>query len=156
MLTVLLLALTYLAVIGRWSLADVAVAILISSGVAALFGRFEAESQPRMFARALALPWFFVGVAVELLQGSWTMLLVLTGLQTWKNAGFVEVPYGERSARGALITAFVATASPGSLLIQIDDERRVMLFNVIDARDPDAFRAQLDRFYRRFQRLVIP
>ena len=31
-----------------------------------------------------------------------------------------------------------------------------MLFHVIDASDPDAVRAQLDRFYQRYQRRVFP
>lgn len=156
LLTTVLLALTYLAVVGHWKLLDIVVALAVGAFVTLLFGRFHAESAPRIVARALALPWLFVGVTIELFQGSWTMLLVLTGLKTWKNVGFVEVPYGERTPRGALVTALVATASPGSVLIEMDDERRVMVFSAIDATDPDSVREGIDRFYRRFQSPAIP
>ena len=156
LITTLVLALAYLAVIGRWSLPDVLVGFAISFFIAALFGRFEAESPPLMFRRFLALPWFAVGVALELFRGALVMLLVLLGLKTWRNVGFVEVPYGERTRRGVLVTALVGTASPGSLLVDTDDEREVMIFNVIDASDPDGFRESIDRFYNRFQRHTVP
>ena len=155
-LTAILLALTYLAVVGHWSAADVIVSLVVGIFVTFLFGRFQSESAPGTVVRVLALPWLLVGVALELFRGSWTMLLVLTGLKTWKNVGYAEVPYGARTPRGVLVTALIASASPGSLLIKIDDKRRVMLFNVIDASDPHALRRGLDRFYDRFQRWAVP
>jgi multisubunit Na+/H+ antiporter MnhE subunit len=50
----------------------------------------------------------------------------------------------------------IATASPGSVLLDIDSERRVMIFHAIDASDPDGFREEMSRFYRRFQRGAVP
>ena len=85
-----------------------------------------------------------------------TGLLVLLGIRTWRNAGFVEVPYGDRSPRGVTVTSLAVSISPGSILIDADDERRVIIFNVIDASDPEAFRKDLDRFYDRFQRHALP
>lgn len=155
-ITTVILALTYLAVIGRWSLIDALTGLAVGLLIASVFGRFEAESPPLIHKRFLALPWFGIGVCSVLFRGSWMMLLVLLGIKTWRNVGFVEVPYGERTPRGVLISSLVATASPGSLLVDTDDTRRVMIFNVIDASDPDAFREDMDRFYNRFQRHAVP
>jgi multisubunit Na+/H+ antiporter MnhE subunit len=50
----------------------------------------------------------------------------------------------------------LTTLSPGSVLVDIDWQRRDMLLHVIDASDPDAVRADLERFYDRYQRRVFP
>jgi multisubunit Na+/H+ antiporter MnhE subunit len=68
----------------------------------------------------------------------------------------VLVPIGERSELGVAVTGLLIGLSPGSLLLDVDPERQAMLFHVIDASDPDAVRAQLDRFYQRYQRRVFP
>jgi multisubunit Na+/H+ antiporter MnhE subunit len=41
-------------------------------------------------------------------------------------------------------------------MLDVDSERRAMLFHVIDASDPDAVRAHIDGFYHRYQRRVFP
>ena len=66
------------------------------------------------------------------------------------------MPIGERSELGVAVTGLLIGLSPGSLLLDVDSERQAMLFHVIDARDPDAVRAQIDHFYQRYQRRVFP
>jgi multisubunit Na+/H+ antiporter MnhE subunit len=68
----------------------------------------------------------------------------------------VLVPIGERSELGVAVTGLLVGLSPGSLLLDVDEGRRAMLFHVIDASDPDAVRAQIDGFYQRYQRRVFP
>jgi len=54
------------------------------------------------------------------------------------------------------VTGLIVGLSPGSMLLEVDEQQRMMLFHVIDARDPEAVRAQIDRLYQRWQRRVFP
>jgi multisubunit Na+/H+ antiporter MnhE subunit len=70
--------------------------------------------------------------------------------------GLVLIPIGERTELGIAATGLLFGLSPGSVLIEVDHERRAMVWHVIDARDPEAVRARFARFYDRYQRPVIP
>lgn len=70
--------------------------------------------------------------------------------------GFVTVPIEERTPLGVAVCGLVTTLSPGSVLVEVDEERGVMLFHVLDASDPEAVRAQQREFYERYQRHVFP
>ncbi|HAX25338.1 MAG TPA: cation transporter, partial [Chloroflexi bacterium] len=63
---------------------------------------------------------------------------------------------GVRTTNGIIVTTWLTTLIPGSAMVEIDEERGVMIFHVLDAADPDAFRSSLDRFYERYQRHVFP
>ena len=105
--------------------------------------------------RLVHLPRFAVGVFLELARGSLTMLRVLLGLQSWRRGGLVEVAVGPRSEGAVVLNALVVTAAPGTVLIQMDEDDRVMLLHSIDASDPDALRRDLDRFYHVYQRPLL-
>jgi multicomponent Na+:H+ antiporter subunit E len=46
--------------------------------------------------------------------------------------------------------------TPDTVVVELDEERGEMLLHVIDARDPDAVRAEQLHSYRRRQRRVFP
>jgi multicomponent Na+:H+ antiporter subunit E len=77
-------------------------------------------------------------------------------LRPLESPGIVQIPIGDRSPLGVAVTGLLVGLSPGSLLLDVDSEHRVMLFHVIDAHDPDAVRARIDTFYQRYQRRVWP
>jgi multicomponent K+:H+ antiporter subunit E/multicomponent Na+:H+ antiporter subunit E len=54
------------------------------------------------------------------------------------------------------VTAWAVTLSPGSVLIDVDWERREMLFHFIDATEPEKLRKKLQVFYQHYQRPVFP
>jgi multicomponent Na+:H+ antiporter subunit E len=95
-------------------------------------------------------------VAAEIVRGTWDVALRVLHLRPVEHPGIVLVPIGERTEVGVAVTGLLVGLSPGSLLLDVDTERQVMLFHVIDAGDPDAVRTQLDRFYQRYQRRVFP
>lgn len=148
----LLLAAVLLVMLGSVRPADLVLSILVGAGVVALFGHGGTGGRFRIGG----LPLLVAGTLLELLRGGWKTLRVLTGRDPWENVGNLEVPFGERSDLGAKITGLIATATPGSVLIDIDWENRTMSFNLIDASDMDEGRAQLDGFYRRYQRRAVP
>jgi len=42
------------------------------------------------------------------------------------------------------------------VLIDVDWERRIMLYHMLDATNPEAVAATIDTFYERYQRAVFP
>jgi multicomponent K+:H+ antiporter subunit E/multicomponent Na+:H+ antiporter subunit E len=68
----------------------------------------------------------------------------------------VSIPIGERTPNGVVVTAWAITLSPGSVLIDVDWERRVMLFHFIDVTEPDKLREKIQAFYEHYQRSIFP
>ena len=112
--------------------------------------------EPSLATRVAATPGLVVAVLADVAQGTWDVALRVLGLRPLARPGIVLVPIGERSPRGIAATGVLTALSPGSLLLEVDEQRGVLLFHVIDASDPDAVRARLARFYERHQRRVLP
>ena len=132
-------------------------AIALSVG---LRGRLEVPPPPAqappLIARVAAFPLLLAALLVDIARGTWDVALRVLHLRPIESPGIVLVPIGERTETGVAVTGLFAGLSPGSLLVEVDPRRQAMLFHVIDASDPDAFRDQLDRFYHRYQRRVFP
>jgi multicomponent K+:H+ antiporter subunit E/multicomponent Na+:H+ antiporter subunit E len=109
-----------------------------------------------MLRRMLAFWPFVLRVAWDVLEGTWLMLLIALRLRPLREPGISEVPFGERSRSGVIVTTLVTTLSPGSFLVDIDWERKVMLYHNIDNRDPEAMRRKHAELYERYQRHVFP
>ena len=135
-----LLMLVYVATIGSIAPLDVLAGAAFGAVVAASCGRRPAAPPRRLRRRVAAWPRSLAVVAREMGDGSRTMLRVLLGLRRWRHAGVVEVSSAAMDERETVIAAWIVTVSPGSVLLTIDSERRAMIFHVIDARDPVAFR----------------
>jgi multicomponent K+:H+ antiporter subunit E/multicomponent Na+:H+ antiporter subunit E len=128
--------------------------------LAAALGRrlpatFDAPSPP-LAGRLLWFPVFAGAVLADIVTGTWDVALRVVGLRHLERPGIVRVPIGERSDRGVAVSALATTLSPGSVLVDVDWKRRDLLVHVINASDPDAVRADLQRFYDRYQRRVYP
>lgn len=111
---------------------------------------------PGLPRRALALIPFILAVLLETIRGTWAVSLIALRLRRLGTSGIVAVPIGERSETGLLVTTLTMTLSPGSVLLDIDRGRGLLFFHVLDASDPDSFRAQQERMYERWQRHVFP
>ncbi len=106
--------------------------------------------------RVLRFPAFVAGLLADVAAGTWDVALRVLHLRPLERPGIVLVPIEERTPLGVAVSALATTLSPGSVLVDVDWERRVMLVHVIDASDPERVRAQHRRFYERFQRPVFP
>jgi multisubunit Na+/H+ antiporter MnhE subunit len=109
-----------------------------------------------LLRRLIAFPLFALAVVRDIVVGTWQVAVVVLGLRPLRHPGIVAVPIGERSRLGVAVSALATTLSPGSFLVDVDWQERVMLIHVLDATDPDAIRDGLARFYRRYQRHVFP
>lgn len=91
-----------------------------------------------------------------MIEGLWLVLVMVLGLRPLTRSGLVAVPIGERTDNGVTVTAWAMTLSPGSVLIDVDWERHVMLFHFIDATEPGLLREKIQTFYERYQRPIFP
>ena len=157
-----LLVLVYaLALASRdpWALVMGAVigGVLLAGSRQFLFGsRPRPIAGPGLGKRAVMLLPLAAVVVRDIVKGTWMVALVVLHLRPLAHPGIVAVPIAERTPLGVAVFGLLTTISPGSVLVDVDWEQHVMLFHVLDATDPDAVREDFQRFYRRFQRHVVP
>lgn len=148
----------WLLALGQASLGDVVVGLILSAGLLLLFGRPmlpQSRSGPSVGRRLLAAVPFLGAVFWDVTVATWDVALVVLGRRP-AQPGYVEVPIGERTPIGVAVTTLITTLVPGSVLIDVDWRRGVMLFHVLDAAVPETFQDSLARFYERYQRAVFP
>ena len=159
LLWVAVLAAVYLLTLGSVDPVDVAFGVVLAAVLSfGLRGRLQRPQGPgpSLAARLAAAPLLLAAVAAEIARGTWDVALRVLHLRPVEHPGIVLVPVGERTEHGVAVTGLLIGLSPGSLLLDVDSERQAMLFHVIDARDPDAVRAEIEDFYQRYQRRVFP
>ena len=93
-------------------------------------------------------------VLADVAGGTWRVAGMSTGLVDRPVPGLVEVPFGDRSPRGAAVHGLLLTLSPGTLLVDIDEDRRILLFHVAGVEGA-AFERTAARLYAT-QRLFLP
>jgi multisubunit Na+/H+ antiporter MnhE subunit len=113
-------------------------------------------SRPNLLGRVRAFFPFAVAIGRDVLAGAWRVFLATVGLRRPLSPGVVAVPLGERTPNGVAVSAFIAAFTPDTLLVGVDEEKRVMLIHAIDAANPDAVRESQQEFYRRYQGRVFP
>ncbi len=139
---------------------DLGIGAVISVCVLLGFRRFIFPDQglpPRLaLQRAVHFPVLVVGAVANIVRGTVQVIRVVLGWTTAHHAGFVEIPKGDRTDTGVVVSGLLDTLSPGSVLVDIDPEARIWTIHALQAEDPDAVREDVERFYERFQRPVWP
>lgn len=91
------------------------------------------------------LLWYLI---IDILKGTYQIVTITLGLRPLRKPGIVKIPIGAHSPAGVGPVGFLITLSPGSFLVDIDWDEKVMLVHVVDASDPDAVRKDADKYYR--------
>lgn len=115
-----------------------------------------ASQRPPLHRMLLALPALALAVLVEITRGTWDVAQYSLGLRPVEHDGIVEIELQGISEEGVAVWAFISTISPGELVLEIDEERGLLVIHALDARDPDAIRARHYEMYDRYQRKVVP
>lgn len=154
------LTLVYALTLGSVRPLDLALGLLVAAVLLAVTRRFVFPTEPGpaldALGRLAAVPRFLAGVIALVASGTVEVALAVLGHRPLECPGVVAIPFGERTPFGVAVSAFADTLSPGAVLIDVDEERRVMLVHVLDARDPDDVRERHQRFYERWQRRAFP
>ena len=139
---------------------DLVAGAILGGLIVSAFHRFlfplPAISPGEVVRRAVFVPPLIAAAVVNVIAGTVAVARVVLSPQGPRKAGFVTIPWGERTETGLAVSAWLDTLSPGSVFIGSDDEARTWTIHLLDASDPDAVRADLERFYQRFQRPVVP
>ncbi|AFE07871.1 cation antiporter [Corallococcus coralloides DSM 2259] len=154
------LALLYALMVGSFHPVDLALGAVLALGVMRLFplgARPPALEARERWRRTLHLPRFGWALVVLVTRSCFHVLTIIFGPADRANhAGVVEVPMGERTARGVQVSSWAMSLAPGTVLLELDWEKRVMRMHALDASDPDKLIQQQDNFYQRYQRAVFP
>jgi multisubunit Na+/H+ antiporter MnhE subunit len=79
----------------------------------------------------------------NVVRGSWAVGLTAAGLRPVPRPAWIEVPVAERSPGQPDVVALLETFSPGTYLVDHDEERGVMLFHVFDEAGAEPLRRSL-------------
>lgn len=158
-LAVAALLLVYLLALGAAAPADVALGLalalaaqLATQGMAPGLGG-HAPPLRRRVARA---PRLVRSIAAAILRGTWQVAQYTLGRRPQGEDAFVELPLAGRSRGGVAAWGLISTLSPGEVVVDVDEERGVLVLHVLDGRDPEAIRRAHRRFYEDAQRDVMP
>jgi multisubunit Na+/H+ antiporter MnhE subunit len=159
LLWTLLLIVVYALAVGSFAPWDLLLGFLVAVVLVAGLRRHVPGTGipgPRLLWRLGGVPALAAAVLRDMTIGTWQVAAVVLGIRPLRRPGVVAIPIGDRSEAGALATAFIGTLAPGEFLVEIDWERRVLLFHVLDAGDPARVRARFAASYRNRQRRVVP
>ena len=157
---VLLVTATYLLMLDSFAVADIVVGLLLSSALYAVFRHVVFTgpplAKPGLLERIIWIVPFALAVAKEIVVGTWTVALMVLHIRPLRRVGIVEVPIEDRTPNGVAVTSMVDTLAPGSVLVDVDWERGVMLFHILGDMTADDVRDAYHGFYQRYQRHVFP
>jgi multisubunit Na+/H+ antiporter MnhE subunit len=159
------LVLVYLLVVGSVHPADAALGALVAGGARLAYrplrtaggGPARAPAgRGSPAARRLGGLLVFTGMVVQdVVAGTVAVARVVLARHPDPPAAFVRVPLGDRSPAAVALTSLAVTLSPGSVLVAVDWTEGFLLYHVLEAADPDAFRAREAALYRA-QREFLP
>jgi multisubunit Na+/H+ antiporter MnhE subunit len=91
--------------------------------------------------RVLGAPALVLRIIAGTAAGTWRVVRFCLRPDDART-GLVEVPAGSRSGSGLAAWGFINGLAPDELVVEIDEDRRVLLVHALDADDPDAVRAR--------------
>lgn len=153
----------YLLALGQIQPGDILVGVLLAVLLVAS-ARFIHSIPPTESAspmgpalrRIAGLPALIGGTLVDIGRGSWTVARYCLRKPPDAEPGTVTIPIGRSSPSSATTWGIRVGVSPDTVVVDVDERRGEMLLHVLDARDPDAVRADQRDSYERRQRRVFP
>jgi multisubunit Na+/H+ antiporter MnhE subunit len=145
-------AIVFCLIVTDFSWQNIVLALAISSALTYIFRK---QVLPRklppvglslhIIIYSPVLAWYLF---IDILKGTYQIVSITLGLRPLVKPGIVKIPIGAHSAYGVGPVGYFITLSPGSFMVDIDWDERVMLVHVIDASDPNAVRKDAEKYYR--------
>jgi multicomponent Na+:H+ antiporter subunit E len=143
----MLLALTWGAMTGNFSLGNLGVGFVF--GFVALYASQRVFGQTA-YATRLARVVAFIGFYVwELAMSNVRVALDVVTPRHRAKPGVVAVPLDARTDAEITMLANLITMTPGSLTLDVSDDRKVLYVHSMFVEDPDAFRRRLKGSFER-------
>lgn len=145
-------ATVFALVVSDFSWENIVVAVTLSSILLVVFRKQVLPRQlpPNGLALHLIIysPVLFWFLLIDILKGTWQIVTITLGVRPLVQPGIVKIPIGAHSPAGVGPVGFFVTLSPGTFLVDIDWEEKMMLVHSIDASDPDGVRKDAEKYYR--------
>jgi multisubunit Na+/H+ antiporter MnhE subunit len=116
----------------------------------------EAISGVLALKRAAHFPALVGAVVLDIIDGTVAVARVVLSSGPPQDAGFVEIPQGDRTHLGTVISGLLDTLSPGSVLIEVDSEDRTWTVHELNASDKAEVIEAAQRMYEKYQKPVWP
>jgi len=144
----LLLALVWGAMTGDFSVANLGVGLVF--GFIALFASQRVLGQPAYASRVMKVLSFIVFYLRELALSNVRVAIDVVTPRHRARPGVVAVRLEAQTDAEITLLANLLSMTPGTLTLDVSDDRRVLYVHAINVSDPDAFRRHLkDDFERR-------
>jgi multicomponent Na+:H+ antiporter subunit E len=146
----LVLALAWVAMSGQFSAENLAVGFAF--GYLSLFLLQRATGPSPYFAKAGRLVTFVAFYLVELVRANLRVAYDVITPRHHMHPGIVAIPLEARTSVEITLLANLITMTPGSLTVDVSDDRSVIYVHSMFMSDPDAFR---DTIKGSFERRVL-
>lgn len=150
-----LLALAWTALTGNFAVGNFAFGYLLGL-VALFFARGQFSSGPHYFRRTLAAIWFVIDVVWQLVLANLKVARTVLFTPTSElRPGIVAVPLDLRTEAEITTLANLITLTPGTLSLDVSDDRSVLYVHSIEVDDPATFRRGIKGGFERTVRGVF-
>jgi multisubunit Na+/H+ antiporter MnhE subunit len=158
LLTSVTLTTIYLLVLASLDPGDVLTGMVVSVLIVGASRRAAAAGTGRRipFPQLGAAPGLVVGTLADILRGTWHVALHIVGTHRFERPGIVAIPRGDRTVSGVAAWGYLTATSPDEIVVDVDEERGILLVHVLDARNPETVRARHQTLYERRQGRVFP
>lgn len=95
----------------------------------------------------LQTPRYVWIVVWDVLVGTWQVATYVVGLRRLAHPGIIRIPFEEESEIRLGVALLALSLSPGSFVVDVDMENRIVLAHFIDISDPDRLRQEIHRKY---------
>jgi len=150
--TTLGLTLVYALTLASFAVQDLLLGAMLAAGLVSIYRKTlfpgALPDGPYVLHILAFTPKFVAMLIWDIIKGTWQVTTFVVGLRKLDHPGIVSIPLGNHSRAGTGIVSLFITLSPGSFLVDIDWEERMMLVHVIDASDPDTTRGDAEKYYR--------
>lgn len=139
----LALALAWASLMGAWSLGGLVVGFLIGYAVLWLLRPLLGDDtySSRLGSIVSLVAYFLFELVVSSVRVAWYVLA------PWKRScpGLIAVPLEPASDTAVAVLANLVSLTPGSLSVDVSDDRRVLLVHAMFVDDPDEERRTIKR-----------
>lgn len=142
-----LLVIAWLALTGTYSLGNTVFAVVLGY---LLMATIERRTGPRAYTRrlpaALGLLLFFLW---ELIKANAVVAWEMIDPRHTMTPGIIAVPLDVDHPVAITVLANLITLTPGTLSLEVSDDRKTLYVHAMYVTDPDAFRAEIKQGFER-------
>jgi multicomponent K+:H+ antiporter subunit E len=147
---ILLASLVVLWLLLQQSLSPGNILLGIAIASFAVRGLDALRPEPVRIRFSRAIPRLAGRVLIDIIRSNIAVgRLILTRADPRRTSGFVHLPLDLRNRHGLAVLGLIITATPGTLWMQYDSARSILLVHVLDLIDETAWIALIKRRYER-------